>query len=83
MSFLDFLLDGDATGELHAILDEQHADEAAGITWGLFDGDKLIGTHDARYLAEFDRHDAADATDRPISSFTIRPVAVGVTEVAA
>jgi hypothetical protein len=74
VSVLDWLLEGDSTGELHAIVDAQRADEAAGITWGVYDGDKLIGTHPARYLAEFDAHDAADAYDRPISDFAIRPV---------
>lgn len=83
MSFLDYLLAGDKTGELHAIVDAQRADESAGITWGVFDGDRLIGTHPARYLAEFDRHDAADAADRDVSSFSIRPVAGGQEQVAA
>jgi hypothetical protein len=76
MSFRDFLLDTDTTGVFHEIAAEQHADESAGIVWGLFDGDRLIGTHAARYLAEVDRADAADAMDRPVSSFAVRPVAV-------
>jgi hypothetical protein len=74
MSLLDWLLEGDTTGELHAIVDRQCADEAAGITWGVYDGDELIGTHSARYLAEFDARDAADAFDRPLSDFAICPV---------
>jgi hypothetical protein len=83
VSFADFLLKTDDTGVFHEIAAEQHADEAAGIVWGLFDGDRLIGTHTARYLAEFDRADAADAMDRPVSSFTVRPVAVEQGSVAA
>ncbi|GGM53867.1 hypothetical protein ACFFX1_54625 [Dactylosporangium sucinum] len=83
MSLLDVLLANDPTGELHAIVEAQRADEAAGITWGVFDGDRLIGSHPAFYLAEFDRHDAADAADRPVSAFTIRPIAGEQPAVAA
>jgi hypothetical protein len=73
-SVLDWLLAGDKTGEFRAIVDAQKADLAAGITWGVYDGDRLIGTHPARYMAEFDAADAADAFDRPLSDYTIRPV---------
>lgn len=83
MSFLDVLLEHDPSGELQAIVDSQRADEAEGITWGVFDGDDLIGSHPARYLAEFDRHDAADAADRPLSAFDIRPVVTEHEQVAA
>jgi hypothetical protein len=74
VSFLDFLLAGDTTGELQAQVDADKADLAAGLTWGVFDGDDLVGSHPARYLAEFDRADCADANDRPASSYTIRVV---------
>lgn len=73
-TFLDFLLTGDKTGELHRIVAEQQADEARGITWGVFDGARLVETAPARYLAEFARHDLADAMDRPISDYQIREV---------
>jgi hypothetical protein len=74
MSFLDFLLAGDKTGELQAIVDAQRTDLAQGITWGVYDGDELIGTHPARYMAEADAIDCADAFDRPVSDYTIKPV---------
>ncbi len=82
-SFLDFLLAGDTSGELHAIVDGQRADEQAGITWGLFDDDRLISTHDARFRAEYARIDEADASDRPVSNFEVRPVVDVRGEVAA
>lgn len=74
MSFLDFLLDGDTTGELHAIVEADKADLAEGKTWGVFDGDRLVETCPARYLAEHARHDCADAADRDVSDYEIREV---------
>ncbi|HLL69078.1 MAG TPA: hypothetical protein VK453_25685 [Micromonosporaceae bacterium] len=74
MSFLDFLLAGDKSGELQRIADEQEADLAAGITWGVFDGDRLAETAPARYAAEFARHDIADGQDRDVSDYDIRPI---------
>lgn len=82
-SFLDWLLEGDTTGELHAIVEADRADEAAGITWGVYDGDRLVESTNARWRAECIRADNADATDRPISDYTIRPVVDEQTEVAA
>lgn len=73
-TFLDWLLAGDKSGELHRIVAEQRADEARGITWGVFDGDRLVEKAPARYLAEFARDDLADAVDRPISDYQIREV---------
>ncbi len=74
MSFLDFLLEGDRTGEVRAIADEQAADLAAGITWGVYRDGVLIETHPARYMADCAAWDNADASDRDRSEYEVRPV---------
>jgi hypothetical protein len=71
VSFLDYLLAGDTDGSLHAIVEADQQDLAAGITWGLFDGDRLIDMHPARYMAEASRHDCADGADRPVTDYRI------------
>ncbi len=73
-SFLDFLLAGDVTGELKAVVDADAADLAAGKKWGVYDGDRCIGVHPARFMAESDAADAADAADRPVSDYSIREI---------
>lgn len=72
MSFLDYLLAGDKTDELQAIVDADAADLAAGITWGVYDGDRLVEVASARYMAECARHDNADGADRDVSDYEIR-----------
>lgn len=74
MSLLDTLLAADPAGK--ALLDCDAADLAAGVTWGLYDGDRLLCTSPAYYIAELERDDCADASDRPVSSFCIREVDV-------
>lgn len=83
MSFLDFLLASDTTGELHAVVAADKADLDAGITWGVFHGDRLVESCPARYMAEAAAWDNADATDRPLSAYTIRPVVAEQPAVAA
>lgn len=75
MSFLDFLLAGDKSGELQAIADDQAADLAAGKRWGVFlDGEMVEGPCSARFLAEFARHDCADAQDRDETDYEIKEI---------
>ena len=74
-SFLDWLLAGDRTGKLQQIVDEHAADLAAGDTWGVFDGDTLVDTQPARFLAESSLRDAADATDRDPTEFHLERIA--------
>ena len=73
-SFLDFLLAGDKSGDLQRIVDTHQADLAAGIRWGVFDGDRLVETAPARYAAEAARHDIADGQDRDTSEYDIRKI---------
>jgi len=74
VSFLDWLLTHDPDGHLRATVDSQAADLAAGITWGVYDGDELVDTAPARHLAEFLRADLADGADRGVDEYEIRPV---------
>jgi hypothetical protein len=80
VSFLDYLLAGDTTGQLQAIVDADKADLAAGITWGVFDGDRLVETAPARYIAEAIVRDTADGCDRDESEYEIRPMDEGRTD---
>lgn len=74
-SFGAWLLAGEPEdGQLHQIMARDRADMDQGITWGVYDGDELVGSHPARYMAEADAWDCADASDRPLSDFIIRPV---------
>lgn len=77
MSFLDWLLENDKTGHFQAIVAADKADLAAGITWGVYDGDSLIDTAPARYLAYAIRDDTADALNRDPGEYEIRPVEGG------
>jgi hypothetical protein len=83
MSFLDFLLASDESGEYHATLAADRADLTAGVTWGVFDGDRLVETHPALFITEAAARDNADATDRPLSAYRVRPVVAAAAEVAA
>jgi hypothetical protein len=73
-TFLDWLLTGDDTGKLQAIVDAQKADLAAGITYGVYREGRLIGAAPARYLAEALRDDTADALDVDPAEYDIRPL---------
>lgn len=76
-SFRDFLLGGSDPEVIQMFKDIIAADEAdlaSGITWGVFDGDELIETAPARYMAEAARHDIADAQDRDEADYSIREV---------
>ncbi len=73
-TFLDFLRAGDLTGRMRAIADEQAADLAAGITWGVYRDGVLIESHPAEYMADCAAWDNADASDRDRSEYEVRPV---------
>jgi hypothetical protein len=83
VSFLDYLLEHDATGEVHAAVARQQADLDAGITWGVFDGDDLLVTYPSRFQAEAEARDCADATNRPPFAYDVRPVVAAQQAVAA
>lgn len=72
-TFLDYLLAGDRTGELHAIVDADRADDAAGMTWRVYHGDDLVSVSTARYRAKCALADAADAMNLDQAEFTIVP----------
>lgn len=73
-SLRDWLLANDKTGHLQAIVDADAADLAAGVEWGVYDGNRFVESAPARYLAEAARDDIADACNRPVSDYAIRPV---------
>lgn len=76
-TFQDWLLANDADGTWHAVKDALDADEAAGITWGVYDrldGGRLVETHPSNFAARSAREDLADALDRDPDSYDIRPV---------
>jgi hypothetical protein len=72
-TFLDYLLAGDSTGEMRALVDADRADDAVGMTWRVYRGDQLIESTTARYRAEAVRTDLADAIDLDPSELTIVP----------
>ncbi len=72
-TFLDFLLSGDKTGQMQAVVDADKVDLAAGMTWRVYHGDQLIETAKAMYLAAYALADAADAMNRDPAEFTIVP----------
>lgn len=82
MSFLDFLLAANTTGELHAAVAAHTAADDYG--WSVYSPSGVhLGTYPSRDVAEYARHDEADATNRPVSDFTIRPATHAPEQVAA
>lgn len=77
MTFLDWMLESDSDGSLRAQVEADRADRDAGLTWGVYDGPRLVGTHPARYMAEADAADCADAADRPLSDYEVRLISDG------
>jgi hypothetical protein len=73
-TFLDYLLAGDSTGELKAIIDADAADDAVGMIWRVYRGERLIESTTARYRAEAARTDLADAMNLDPAEFMIVPV---------
>lgn len=76
-SFQEWLLANDPTGYWHAIKEKLDADEAAGITWGVYDlldGGRLVETHTSQFAATCARDDTADALDRDVETYDVRPV---------
>ncbi len=74
MSLLDFMLAGDESGAFQAHLNSDAADLAEGRTWGLYHRGRLLARFPARYIAEIEQRDAADAADLPMSAFQVREV---------
>jgi hypothetical protein len=83
VSFLDYLLEHDATGEVRTAVARQQVDLDAGITWGVFDGDDLLVTYPSRFQAEAEARDCADATNQPPFAYAVRPVVAAQQAVAA
>lgn len=83
MSFLDYLLANDRTGELHAMAAADQAELDSGITWGVYDRGRLLCTYPARYMADAEARDCADATNRPVTDFQVQLVADEQAQVAA
>ena len=82
MTLLDALLDADTTGDLRtAVADLNRLDDYGWAVYG--PTGRHLGTHPARDIAEYARHDEADAANLPISHFTVRPAGYSPKQVAA